>query len=151
MTAACRCVATVRRKTAEGDDAPYPGLALVDETEMGGTPAHSDALDEVAGPRPTPRFQRLQRRESIESERRGAPCGAPLPQTPLERRDVDGLRALVAGLGVVLHLCALCERLEAVTGDAGVMDEEVLPGLVRRNKAEALVVVEPLHSSGGHV
>jgi hypothetical protein len=66
MTAACLWVATVRRKTTEGDDDPYPGLALDDETALGDTPAHSDALDDEAGPRPTPRFRRLQRRESIE-------------------------------------------------------------------------------------
>jgi hypothetical protein len=66
MTAACLWVATVRRKTAEGDEDAYPGLALDDETALGDTPAHSDALDEEAGPRPTPRFRRLQRRESIE-------------------------------------------------------------------------------------
>jgi hypothetical protein len=66
LTAACVWVAIVRRKTAKGDDGPYPGLALDDDTEMGDTPAHSDAADEEAGQRPTPRFQRLQRRESIE-------------------------------------------------------------------------------------
>ncbi len=66
LTAACLWFAIVRRRTAKGDDGPYPGLALDDETEMGDTPAHSDELDEEAGPRPTPRFQRPQRRESIE-------------------------------------------------------------------------------------
>src|SRR3954465_3839789 len=68
----------------------------------------------------------------------------------LERGDVDGLGALVAGLGVVGHLRALSQRLEAVGVDAGVMDEEVLATLVRGNEAEPLVVVEPLHGSGSH-
>src|SRR3954451_3200376 len=69
---------------------------------------------------------------------------------PLERGDVDGLGALVAGLGVEGHLRALSQRLEAVGVDAGVMDEEVLATLVRGNEAEPLVVVEPLHGSGSH-
>src|ERR671915_522285 len=63
---------------------------------------------------------------------------------------VDGLRALVARLGVVLDPGALGKRLEAVADDAGVMDEQVLARLVRRDEAEALVVVEPLHGSGCH-
>src|SRR3954449_2179096 len=68
----------------------------------------------------------------------------------LERGDVDGLGALVADLGVVGHLRALSQRLEAVGVDAGVVDEEVLAALVRGHEAEALVVVEPLHGSGSH-
>src|SRR4051794_27854645 len=70
--------------------------------------------------------------------------------TPLQRGDVDGLRALVAGLGVEGNLRALSQRLEAVGVDAGVVDEEVLAALVRGDEAEALVVVEPLHGSGSH-
>src|SRR4051812_30951921 len=68
----------------------------------------------------------------------------------LERGDVDGLRALVAGLGVVGHLGTLGEGLEAAGVDAGVMDEQVLAVVVRRDEAEALVVVEPLDGSGRH-
>src|SRR3954465_3444597 len=68
----------------------------------------------------------------------------------LERRDVDGLGALVPGLGVEGDLRALGERLEAAAVDAGVVDEEILAALVRRDEAEALVVVEPLHGSGRH-
>src|SRR5262249_24129845 len=66
----------------------------------------------------------------------------------LERDDVDGLRALVAGLGVVGDLRPLGERLVAVAIDAGVVDEQVLAGLIGRDEAEALVVAEPLHCSG---
>ena len=66
LTAACMWVAIVRRKTATGEDGSSPGIALDDETEMGDTTAHSDAPEDEAGPRPTARFQRLQRRESIE-------------------------------------------------------------------------------------
>src|SRR3954447_26061770 len=68
----------------------------------------------------------------------------------LQRGDVDGLRALVAGLGVVGDLRVLGQRLEAVGVDAGVVDEEVLATVVRRDEAEALVVVEPLDGSGSH-
>src|SRR3954466_6745539 len=69
----------------------------------------------------------------------------------LERGDVDGLGPLVAGLGVVGDLRALGERLEAARVDAGVVDEQGLATLVRRDEAEALVVVEPLNGSGCHV
>ena|SRR5215210_6548470 len=58
-------VANVRRKTIKGEDDPIPGIAL-DEGEMGDTPAHSDADDDEAVAGPSRRFQRLQRRESIE-------------------------------------------------------------------------------------
>src|SRR3954469_13985705 len=82
-----------------------------------------------------------------ESRADGLSMGGP---GPLERGDVDGLGALVAGLGVEGHLRALSHRLEAVGVDAGVVDEEVLAALVRGDEAEALVVVEPLHGSGSH-
>src|SRR3712207_4827670 len=68
----------------------------------------------------------------------------------LERRDADGLGALVPGLRLELHARALCERTEAVALDRAVMDEEVLAALVGRDEPEALVVVEPLDGSGGH-
>src|SRR3954463_11018619 len=68
----------------------------------------------------------------------------------LERADVDGLGALVAGLGVEAHAGAFGEGLEALRVDARVVDEEVLARVVRRDEAEALVVVEPLDGSGGH-
>jgi steroid delta-isomerase-like uncharacterized protein len=68
----------------------------------------------------------------------------------LDRLYVDGLRALVARLGLVRDLRALGERLVAVADDAGVVDEEILPALVGRDEAEALLVAEPLHGSGCH-
>src|SRR3954453_13928318 len=71
-------------------------------------------------------------------------------RSALEERDVDGLRALVARLGVIRDLRALGEGAEAVRVDAGVVHEEVLAPLVGRDEAEALVVVEPLNDSGGH-
>src|SRR5436190_2926845 len=69
----------------------------------------------------------------------------------LDERDVDGLRALVAVLGVVGDPRALGEGAEAVGVDARVVDEEVLAALVRCDEAEALLVAEPLHGSGSHM
>src|SRR5204863_3582719 len=67
-----------------------------------------------------------------------------------DRRDVDGLRALVADLGVIGHLGAFGERLVALAHDALVMDEEILARLVRRDEPEPLLVAEPLHGSSCH-
>src|SRR3954470_8796941 len=69
----------------------------------------------------------------------------------LDQRDVDGLGALVPGLGLVGDLRALGEGAVAVGVDRGVVDEKILAGLVRRDEAEALLVAEPLHGSGSHV
>src|SRR5690242_15553602 len=65
----------------------------------------------------------------------------------LQRRYVDRLRSLVAGLGVEGDTRALVEGLEAARVDPRVVDEEVLALVVRRDEAEALVGVEPLHGS----
>src|SRR4051812_33536386 len=63
---------------------------------------------------------------------------------------VDRPRAPVAGLPVVLDAGALGQRAGSLGDDRRVVNEEVLARLVRRDEAEALVVVEPLHRSGGH-
>src|SRR5436190_17575560 len=68
----------------------------------------------------------------------------------LDRRDVDGLGAFVAGLGVEGDLRALGERVVAVADDPGVVDEEVLARLIGGDKPEPLVVAEPLHGSAWH-
>ena len=39
--------------------------------------------------------------------------------------------------------------VEAVAEDVGVMDEEILRAVLRRDESEAFLVVEPLHSSLG--
>src|SRR3954453_2660534 len=83
--------------------------------------------------------------------RRSGPCQYDVVlDDDLERGDVEGLRALVAGLRVEAHAGALGQGLEALRVDARVVDEEVLARVVRRDEAEALVVVEPLDGSGGH-
>src|SRR3954470_23334980 len=82
--------------------------------------------------------------------KRAVPVRRVVSRRRLERGDVDGLRALVARLGVEAHAGALGQRLEARGVDASVVDEEVLARVVRRDEAEALVVVEPLDGSGGH-
>ena len=72
------------------------------------------------------------------------------PEQALERADVDRLGALVASLGVVGDPRALGERAIPVADDSGMVDEEVLPSLVGRDEAKALLVAEPLHGSGCH-
>src|SRR3712207_9383796 len=48
----------------------------------------------------------------------------------LDRRDVDGLRALVARLGVERDAGTLAQGTEALRVDARVMDEQVLAALI---------------------
>src|SRR3954465_14230413 len=93
-------------------------------------------------------------RRSPPNGRRPAGAGRPVCSGAgerLQRGDVDGLGALVPGLGVVADARALGEGLEALGVDARVVDEQVLARVIRRDEAEALVVVEPLDGSGGHV
>jgi hypothetical protein len=93
-------------------------------------------------------------RQSTERKSPGAGRGsrllAGLSSAPIERGDVDGLGALVAGLGVVGHSRTLGEGAEAVGVDATVVDEQVLAAFIRSDEAEALVVVEPLDGSLCH-
>src|SRR3954447_4163759 len=65
--------------------------------------------------------------------------------------NVGRLGALLTLSCVELHLGALSEALEALAGDAGVVDEQVLRAVLRRDEPEALVVAEPLDGSGCHV
>src|SRR5436305_12625396 len=69
----------------------------------------------------------------------------------LDLLDVDGLGALVAHLLFVGDLRALGEAPIAVADDARVVNEQVSAALIGRDEAEALVVAEPLHGSGGHM
>jgi hypothetical protein len=69
----------------------------------------------------------------------------------LDLPDVHRLRPLVAGLLVIGDLAVLLERLEAISLNAGKVDEEVAIALIRSDEAEALLVVEPLHGTGRHL
>src|SRR3954452_23023454 len=69
---------------------------------------------------------------------------------PLKGGDVCRRGALGSLFGVVADLCALGERLEAAALNCGVMDEEVLAGIIGRDETKALFVVEPFHGSCCH-
>jgi hypothetical protein len=73
----------------------------------------------------------------------------PGPQ-PSEGPDVLGLRSLVATDRGVLDTLVLLQASVAVGFDRGVMDEYILRSIVGRDKAVALVRVEPFHCSLSH-
>src|SRR5438105_6771976 len=81
-----------------------------------------------------------------------APRRGPWARDPrrLEHAHVGCGRALWTLLGVVGHLCALRQRPKAVSGDRGLMDEQVLVAFIRRDEPVALLVAEPLHGSRCH-
>ena len=54
-------------------------------------------------------------------------------------------------LNVELNTLVFLERTMAASLDLGVVDEEVLRAVVRGDEAEALVTVEPFHSSLCHL
>src|SRR5690606_14405978 len=61
-----------------------------------------------------------------------------------------GLRALLSLGGLELHPLAFVQLSESVALDAAEMDEDVLPAIVRRDEAVALVTVKPLHGALRH-
>src|SRR5687768_2393446 len=63
--------------------------------------------------------------------------------------DVLRRRALLALDDVELDTLALRERAETAALDGRVVDEAILAAVLRRDEAEALLVVEPLHGAGG--
>ena len=68
----------------------------------------------------------------------------------LQRGNVRSLQTLRALLGFEANLLVFGERLEAVATNFRKVGEEVVAACVRRNKAEALAVVEPLDDTGIH-
>src|SRR5437660_6269296 len=72
------------------------------------------------------------------------------PSPRSQNGDVGGLRALRPLRRVELDLVAVFQRLEAAAGDGAEMDEQIVSTAVRRDEAESLRIVEPLHSSGCH-
>src|SRR3954453_23719591 len=95
---------------------------------------------------PPPARRRPRRRSTSSSEA----WTARSTRLRLEDGDVRGVRALGARLGVVGAPGARGQGLEPRAVDAGVVDEQVLAAVLRRDQAEALLVAEPLHGSGGH-
>src|ERR1041385_79567 len=79
------------------------------------------------------------------------PRPPPVQRARLDRLNVDGLRTLVALLGVVGDLGALLQRAVALAVDPGVMNEQVLVAVVRGDETERLVVAEPLYGASWHV
>src|SRR5471032_2406281 len=69
----------------------------------------------------------------------------------LQRGDVRSLQTLRALLGFEANLLVFGERLEAVATNFRKVGEEVVAACVRRDKAEALAVVEPLDDTGIHI
>src|SRR6185503_1330451 len=71
---------------------------------------------------------------------------------PSLRRLLDARRGGALGpfLGLVAHLRTLGQGLEALAEDRGVVDEDVLRAVIGCDEPVALVVAEPLDSSGRH-
>jgi hypothetical protein len=67
------------------------------------------------------------------------------------RGHADGLRTLGSLLDLKLDTLVFLERPKAAAADLGEVDEDILGPIVRSDKAEALVTVEPLHSSLHHL
>jgi hypothetical protein len=72
------------------------------------------------------------------------------PHRPLaDSGNVLCRRAFLTLDDVKLNQRAFAERLEAFALNGGVVDEAILATVLRRDKAKALTVVEPLHCSFG--
>src|SRR5215207_10916267 len=69
----------------------------------------------------------------------------------LDSGDVIRLHALLALGSLIGDLGALIEALEAVAGYTRVVHEEIITALVGGDEAVALLVVEPLYRSLGHI
>src|SRR6478609_11549518 len=68
----------------------------------------------------------------------------------LEDPDVRGLWAFRPLPELVFDLRPFGERPEATPGNRREMDERILPAVIGRDEAEALLVAEPLHDTGSH-
>src|SRR5436190_10132627 len=68
--------------------------------------------------------------------------------SPLDRVNVRCLGALLPLGCLELDLRTFRERLEALAGDACVVDEQILRSVIGGDEAVPLVVAEPLHSAG---
>src|ERR671935_1214287 len=68
-----------------------------------------------------------------------------------DRANVRRLEPLGAARHVELHLLPLGEGAEPLRLDGGVVAEHVVAAAVLRDEAEALRIVEPLHSTSSHL
>ena len=101
------------------------------------------ALDQPARPsRP-----RRSCAEAIEPPR--APAGGLTLGVRLSILTPTALGPLGPSSASIGDLRAIGERRSAI-GDPGLMDEQVLPALVRGDETESLLLVEPLHGAGRH-
>src|SRR5688572_2065021 len=75
-------------------------------------------------------------------------CG--VRDAALGRADLRSGRALLALRRFEFHGLSFFERLVAVHLDLGVMGEQILAAILRRDESEALRVVEPLHGAFSH-
>src|ERR1041384_3707089 len=83
-----------------------------------------------------------------EGRRRAAPARRRVLR---EQVHVRGLRALLALLGLVLHLRTFVQRAIAAALNGAEVDEQVLATLIRGDEPITLVRVEPLDGSGCHM
>src|SRR5207302_9393276 len=84
-------------------------------------------------------------------ERRRRKRSVAVGSSLLQRVDVRRRGTLRSLLGVVAHLRAVIERLEAAALNSAVVNENVLARVIGRDEPEALVVAEPLNGSCCHV
>jgi hypothetical protein len=123
-------------------DAPVGTVALADRvvaSESVGTALW--APTGVSAPRPSME-DRLENAETPPT----LTAGGAMVAARSDDSDVLGFFALLAWSNVELDGLALIERLVAIAGDVGVVDEHVVPP-VTRDEAEALLTVEELYCS----
>src|SRR4051812_26748139 len=82
--------------------------------------------------------------------RRGLAAAARTRHELAHDDDVGRLGALLPLAGLVLDLGVLSQGLESLASDVAVMDEQILPAILRRDEPVPLCIVEPLDGSGCH-
>src|ERR687890_95638 len=107
-------------------------------------------LAEARFPRRLLLGNRVNKREGPRLLRPG-PHAAAWGARALDGGDVLRLHALPALRRLVGDLLAFFKRLESAATYPAVVHEEVFATLIRGDKAVALLVVEPLHRSLGHM
>ncbi len=67
-----------------------------------------------------------------------------------ERTDLCRYRPFLTLFGLILHLLVLPEGPESFVHNVRMMDKEILAAIVGGNKAESLLITEPLYSTCCH-